>query len=392
LGKYGLFSLKWMLERRVKDPLARSFLSVQTGDHGLPPKLAPFAVQSGVMGHYFNGGFYPLGGGMAIPLALRKALKKSGGEIRLRSRVAKILIEDRRAVGVALSDGSTLRARRIFSNADPQQTYGQMIGPEHLSRRLKKKLAKTRYSLPSISLFFAIDCNPRELGMDSGNIWYLKTGDLDRAFDRAHSPNLYDEVDEFDGLFVTALSLKDPTQYNGRHHTLEAVTFVGFEAFRAFMGPGREERAAEYLRFKEKIQRMMLKTLEKALPGIGAHIVYVDVGTPVTNAHFVNATDGACYGTEKSRFQMGPFSYSMRSEIENLFLCGASTTAHGVSGAAHSGIDAVAVALECKRKDILRATGQRMRTYSAERPESWPASVRAKIERHRTVTESGALS
>ena len=384
LGKYGLFSLKWMLERRIRDPLARALLSVQAGDHGLPPRLAPFALHCGVMGHYFNGGYYPVGGGMAIPLAMRKTLKKSRGEIRLKSRVQKILLENdrggKKAIGVELSDGTTLRAKRIVSNADPNQTFNFMVGRENLSRSLRKKLDKTRYSMPSISLFFAVDTNPRKFGMDSGNIWYMRDADIDGSYDRALSPKLF-EQDEFEGLFVTALSLKDPTQYNGRHHTLEAVTFVGYEIFKAFENSNPDSRSSEYTQLKEKILKMMIRTLDRAVPGLSKHIVFSELGTPTTNQHFVNATEGACYGTEKSRFQMGPFAYRNRSEIKSLYLCGASTSAHGVSGAANSGIDAAAAALGCRRREILKNNTQKMRTFSAENPQSWSDAIRAKIAR-----------
>ena len=393
LGKYGLFSLKRMLERRIHDPLARAFLAVQAGDHGLPPSLAPFALHCGVMGHYFNGGFYPVGGGTAIPLALRKALKKNGGEIRLKSRVNKILLETRgsrrRAIGVELQDGSTLRSKWVVSNADPRQTYDGMVGREHLSRGLKKKLERTRYSLPSVSLFFAVDVDPRKLGMTSGNVWYMRSEDFDGTYRRARSPDLY-AGEEFEGLFVTALSLKDPTQYDGRHHTLEAVTFVGYEAFRAFENSGPDSRSSDYRRLKEQIHRMMIRTLDRAVPGLSKHIVFSELGTPTTNQHFVNATEGACYGTEKTRSQMGPFSYKNRSEIENLFLCGASTSAHGVSGAANSGIDAAAAALGIRRREVLRNRNQKMRVYPAEDPRAWPTEIREKIARRRAASAAAS--
>lgn len=393
LGKYGLFSLKWMLEKRIRNPVARAMLAIQAGDHGLPPSLAPFGLHCGVMGHYFNGGYYPVGGGISIPLAFRKSLKKLGGEIRLKSRVKKILIEReggrRRAVGVELEDGTTLRARRIVSNADPCQTYIQMVGRENLSRKILGKLDKTRYSLPAISLFFAVDVDVAEFGMDSGNVWYMRDLDFDGSYKRAILPGIVDQ-DEYEGLFVTALSKKDPTQYDGRHHTLEAVTFVGFEAFRAFSGGKSGERSTEYLRLKEKIHRAMIRTLDRAVPGLSKHIVFSELGTPVTSQHFVNATDGACYGTEKSRFQMGPFSFRNRTEIEGLFLAGASTSAHGVSGAAFSGLDAAVAALECKRRDILKDTGQRMRTYSAEDSSTWPEAIRARVARNAARTSAPA--
>lgn len=382
LGRYGLSSLKRVLHKRVKDPLARAMLAIQAGDHGLPPSLAPFAVQAGVMGHYFRGGYYPMGGGISIPLALRKGLKKHGGEIRLKSRVNKIVLEgsSRRVRGVRLSDGTSLTANVVVSNADPQQTFVHMVGEENLSRGLRKKLSRTTYSLPSISLFFAIDVDPRKFGMSSGNIWYMRDTDFDGCYPRAISGEVFNGED-FDGMFVTALSLKDPTQYDGRHHTMEAVTFVGYEAFKQFEGTMYGERSRAYTEFKEKIMRMMLNTLEHAVPGLAKHIVFSEIGTPTTNRHFLNATEGACYGTEKRRSQMGPFSYKNRSEIPGLFLAGASTSAHGVSGAAYSGLDAAAAVLECNRKDILKDTGQRMRTYLADDPSTWPEEIHQKIAR-----------
>ena len=380
LGKYGLLSLKGMLERRIQDPLARALLAVQAGDYGLPPSSAPFGLHCGATGHYFNGGYYPAGGGVSIPQALRKSLKKNGGQILLNSRVETILLNTRgkrQAIGVQLNDGRSLRSRRVISNADPSQTYLKMVGKENLSRRLQKKLTKIRYSLPSLSFFFAVDTDIRALGMDSGNIWYIKDTDFEACYQRAISPKLY-EQDTFDGLFLTAMSLKDPTQFDGRHHTLEAVTFVGYEAFKPFENTDPEHRPKEYLELKQKIYSMMINTLEEAVPGLTKHIVFSEIGTPTTNHHYTNSTEGACYGTEKSRGQMGPFSYRNRSEIENLFLCGASTTSHGVSGAANSGLEVAAAILECRNKDLLKNTGQRMKTYSAESPNTWPDSVKRK--------------
>ena len=81
-GKYGLFSLKRVIDWHIKDPLLKQVLNVQCGDHGLPPALAAFPVHCVAMDHYLEGGFYPMGGGAGIVKALTTAIKKHGGEIR----------------------------------------------------------------------------------------------------------------------------------------------------------------------------------------------------------------------------------------------------------------------------------------------------------------------
>ncbi len=64
------------------------------------------------MTHYFDGGWYPRGGGAAIPRAFLRAFKRAGGALRTRARVERILLDrgGRRAVGVRLSHGTEVRA------------------------------------------------------------------------------------------------------------------------------------------------------------------------------------------------------------------------------------------------------------------------------------------
>src|ERR1022692_816063 len=44
MGKYGLFSLKRVIDWHIKDPLLKAVLNIQCGDHGLPPFKASFPI------------------------------------------------------------------------------------------------------------------------------------------------------------------------------------------------------------------------------------------------------------------------------------------------------------------------------------------------------------
>ncbi len=150
MGRYGLFSLKRTLDARMSDPLLKTFLSIQCGDHGLPPSRTPFALHAAVTGHYLEGGYYPKGGGRAIPRAFVRALRKHHGQILLSTSVEKILTEKnnkgRFAIGVRLADGTELRAKKIISNASPKITYEQLIGREYLSKKLQRQLDEFTYT------------------------------------------------------------------------------------------------------------------------------------------------------------------------------------------------------------------------------------------------------
>lgn len=369
MGRYSIYSLEHILHKFISDPLLRAFLSIQCGDHGLPPSRIPFVMHVSVAGHYINGGYYPRGGAKAIPEALIRGLHRAGGDIRLSAPVDKIIVEKRGsrryAIGVRLAGGAELRASRIISNASPDITYGLLVGHEYLSRRLRRKLDRTTYSIAALSLFLVTDLDLTSMGMDSGNYWYVPTDDFESVFTRAQDPQSID--DEFPGVFFGVTSLKDPGAFKNGQHTIEAVRFITYEAFSAYKGSTSGKRPKEYLKLKEKLAAAMIKSIELIIPGICDHILFCELGTPLTNEHYVRSTQGACYGTEKRLRQIGPFAFKQISEINNLYLCGASIL-HGVSGAAMSGLMLAAAILDCRPSELLRDRGQRLRILSPTQP------------------------
>ncbi len=368
VGRYGLFSLQYLLDGFIKDKALKAMLSIQCGDQGMSPAKTMFMLHAGVSRHYEHGGYYPKGGGNALAQALVKRLRMHGGRVKRGKKIDQILVERsgsrRRAIGIRVGD-KTFRANHIISNADPDNTYLNLVGREHISKRLQKRLAKTKYSTSSLMCFLAVDMDLRQHGMDSGNIWYGTNSDVNELFAAGKDPELYDR-ETFPALFISAPTLKDPTSYDGRHHTLEVIAFVDHQPFAAFKSAKYGENAPEYLKLKARIEDMFLKTLENVIPTIRKHIVFCEVGTPTTIHHYVRSTNGNVYGTEKSYGQIGPMSYRSKSEIENLYLVGASTAAHGVAGAATTGLNAAAKILGCKWREILKDHGQQIKILSAE--------------------------
>lgn len=386
-GKFALFPLKKVVGWHTKDPLLQAVLNIQCGDHGLPPSRACFPVHCSVMDHYFEGGFYPMGGGGGIVKAMTNAVKRHHGEVRVQQKVKKILIENNKAFGVELENGHQILATNIISNADPSITYLNLVGKEYLSKKLIKKLEKTKYSVTSLILFLTLDMDVTQFGIDSGNIWVSKDADIDQHFNDLMTMDIT-QGEEFPALFMSCTTLKDPASFNGRYHNFEVVTYVNYDTIPKFKGEN-DYHSEEYTSFKEKITKKLLNNVEKIIPGAKNHVVQVELGTPMTNEFYVNSTKGNVYGTEKTLRQVGPFSFKNKSEIENLFLCGASTLSHGVSGATHSGVSTAAVILNCEKDDLLQADEtQKIRIYDAEEESTWPDWVHTKrSDKRRTFKE-----
>ncbi len=376
-GKFALFPLKKVIGWHINDPLLKSVLNIQCGDHGLPPNRACFPVHCSVMSHYFDGGFYPMGGGGGIVKAMTNGVKRNGGEIRVKQDVVKILVENKKAIGIQLKNGEKILAKNIVSNADPSITYLNLIGKEHLSSKLINKLEKTKYSVTSLILFLTLDMDVTKFGIDSGNIWMMKDENDDANFDDLMNNDIA-EGDSFPAVFISCTTIKDPVSFNGRYHNFEVVTYVNYDKMDDFNGL-EDYHNEHYKTFKLKVINKLMNNIEKIIPNAKQNIVQVELGTPKTNEFYVNSTRGNVYGTEKTLNQVGPFSYKNKAEIENLYLCGASTLSHGVGGATHSGVAAAATILNCKPSDLLiEDPNQSLRIYDAENPETWPNWVNTK--------------
>ena len=385
--------LKWMrasgadlINSHVSDPFLRGVLAGQAGDHGLPPSQVSAFMLAGITNHYLDGGYYPLGGSFSIPRAFVKALKRAGGEIRLQCRVKRILVEQKKVIGVELDTGEEIRAEVVISNADPEVTFGQLIGRDKLSSRLKRKIDSLQYSTSCLSLFFATDMDMRSAGLDSGNFWFYDHSDLDKIYsDGLTKAMLQNETPP--GMFLTVTTLKDPSKMHSGHHTCESFAFVGYDAFEKWAHTSYGARPADYAAMKEDLAWRMVRGLEKHIPGLSKHIVFSSLGTPLTNEHYLNATRGNLYGIAKSPSQVGPWAFQPRTEFSGLFLCGASTLSHGVAGVTASGIDAAKAVLNCHRNELFTQNGASLTFLPSEDISQWPEYLRKKMEKGEVANE-----
>ncbi len=388
--RYGLRPLSSVLDRFLHNPLLKAILSIQAGDHGMAPSRAPTALHAGVLGYYMNGACYPRGGACSIGAAFIKGLREHGGEIFLRQEVTRILVEQGRAIGVRLADGTEVRADAVVSNADPGVTWGRLVAPEDISAQLRRRVAGTRYSVSTLSLFCAVDMDLRAAGLDSGNCWFSRSFDIEAVYDYGNAERIAPE-DVVPGLFLSATTLKDPGLRRDRIHTVEVMSLASYEAFRRWEGrsPGDDDG---YHELKDAVTERILDAIECFVPGFRDRIVFKALGTPLTNHRFVASTHGGIYGTEKTLRNLGPFSYPVSTEIAGLFECGASTLSPGVMGVTGSGLAAARAVLGCSFDELLTARGQELRIYPCEHPESWPAEVRAPLAADEAPPQSASAA
>ncbi len=368
LVRWGLSTQQALLDKTIRDPLLRAFLTAQNGDHGLSPARASMPVHACTVSHYANGAYYPRGGAKSMTRAFIRAIRRGGGAIQLRAKVTQILLDGSRVRGVELASGERILAKNVVSNADPRVTYSQLL-PFGACPKEQSKTRRMQYSASVVSVFAAVEMDLRGRGYDSGNYWYYRTADVARAYERAQEALPSDEVES---LFLAIPTLKDPGRARRGHHTIEMFSFVPYAPFEPWRGTTQGQRGSDYEALKERLGDRVIAAAERVIPGISKAIVLRSVATPLTNGFYCEAPFGACYGTAKSPLQVGAFSFKTRSEIDGLHLCGASTLSHGVAGASISGLMAAQQILGIKSRDeLLGPPDGSLRVFPAEHPEEW---------------------
>lgn len=84
-----------------------------------------------------------VGGSHALAHALWESFAHAGGRVFLKHGIKRIVVDDGKAVGVMLEDGSLVRARHLVaSSISLEQTFLSMVGTEQLSAPLKREVSR----------------------------------------------------------------------------------------------------------------------------------------------------------------------------------------------------------------------------------------------------------
>lgn len=308
---------------------AQAVILAENGDYTWPPHRTPTAMHAGFLHHYLQAGaYYPRGGGQVIGAHLTDVVQTHGGRVRTKARVERILVEDGRAVGVRLRGGEQIRAEAVVSAADFKRTWTDLVGDEHLTRRLRRRLKSLEMTLPMFAVYVALDVDLRE--RDTPPLaWVWPTNDVDGYYREVAAGRCPERMP----VGISCPTAKDPAGTHSAppgYSTLELVSWAPKE--HAFWnvttdpgegdGYGRDER---YLALKEELTQRVLDTAELMIPDLRERMVFCEASTPITQERFTLSTAGSCYGIAPLLRNLGPFRPRVRTHIPGLFLAGGST-------------------------------------------------------------------
>jgi phytoene dehydrogenase-like protein len=265
---------------RFADPLLRrAFRNIFFQDpEGFP--LLPYLFNMAAA-HHGNAGF-PQGGSLGLARSIEDRYLSLGGAIDYRARVASILVEDGRAIGVRLKNGACFYADHVVSACDGHTTIYELLdgrgaGPR-IERLYEGLLNRPGVLFPAVvSAFVGVegDLDPGE----AHSTTYLLTGE---------------EAAELPGSLQNSLVVQQRSRYcdvfapPGRSviHCTYFSDFAYWQTLRA-----RDRR--EYRARKQRVARFVRLFLERRHPGLGRRIDLVDVASPATTKRYTGNFNGS---------------------------------------------------------------------------------------------------
>ncbi len=149
-----------LVAQHIRDPKAHQVVNALIGYISDGSEVLTCGQMVPIFGYYFHGGTYPAGGSGRFADVLVEAIEARGGEVRLKTRVAGIAIEDGRAAGLVLGDGTRIKAKAVVSNADMKRTFLDLVEARHLPADFRARIAAAEPANSAFMVHLGVDFVP----------------------------------------------------------------------------------------------------------------------------------------------------------------------------------------------------------------------------------------
>jgi len=224
-----------------------------------------------------------------------------GGQIQYRSKVEKIIVEDDKAVGVVLKDGSEYRADVVVSAADGRSTIFDLLGGQFIDDKIKKRYESWKTYDPMIAVSLGVA----------------------RTFDEDASLNAFMQKEpiilsdrEVPLVYLRIFNHSDVFAPEGK-----SVIQVILETEWDYWKNLRENRE-QYEIEKNRLAQDVIRRLENIYPGIAGQVEKIDVSTPYTTWRYTLNDRGSPMGWLMTKSTIMEQIPRTLPGLENFFMAG----------------------------------------------------------------------
>jgi phytoene dehydrogenase-like protein len=149
-----------LAEEEFRGAGAARLLAGHAAHADLAPEVPPSAAFAWVLASLGQEHGFPTAerGASRLVGALVQRLRSRGGTLRCDAPVARVVVRDRTATGVALAGGERIAARRaVLADVGAPALYRDLVGPEHLPAGVLADIARFHYDWATVKVDWALD-------------------------------------------------------------------------------------------------------------------------------------------------------------------------------------------------------------------------------------------
>jgi phytoene desaturase len=311
-----------LLNQWISNPFLKTLFSIRSSYALLPPEEISVAGMAGIEMSYFNYGVSCIEGRVEdLPLALEGALGKKGGQILKGHEVKKILMDQKKAVGVKLKDDQEITGRVIVSDMDAYATFVDLVGEDALPRGFLSKLKGMKPSLSYFILYLGIEGQLDELSVSNNEVFF--DPHLLKEYQALYDNRIPDEASFY--LLV-------PSKVNPSHAPKGKSTLcLSYKVPYALSADWGKE-------IKSNLYQRLITKASAFIPDLKRRIIVSADTTPKTIEGWTHNRWGAAYGWAQIPSQSGIHRLQRTTPVQNLYLTGHWTSpGGGIAGVVASG-------------------------------------------------------
>jgi len=229
LGRILLTNVHDLLDDELTDPLLKGALAFDATLGGWlgprsPNSVLPWLVRlSGQTAGVQGALGLPKGGMPALGAAMARAAEAKGVTLRCNARVARIMVEGERVVGVRLEGGEELRAGRVVSSVAPKTTLLTLVGPAHLDAGLTTRARHQKARGGAAKLHLTLRGAPDFKGANLKD--RLVIAGSEHEVERAFNPVKYGRVPDRPAMEIMFPTAHEPSP-DGTHRLSAIAQFA----------------------------------------------------------------------------------------------------------------------------------------------------------------------
>lgn len=266
--EYGSMDLQEMAGRFKHPALKALFTDYMPKEYTAVSFLVSYAsIASG-------NGELPMGGSLAMANRMVKRFQQLGGKLYCNTPVSRILIKDKKAIGIETADKRTVLADYVISSVDTMEMFEKLIGKKYMDAKWKA-CYEDQDKYPLFSAVQAAFMVNRQAYDEKGTVFFdcvpFKAG----------------------GKMVNRISVKSYEYEPDFAPTGKTVLQVNIPQFDQEYLYWKGLSGEEYEHQKEATVRAIEERLLTQFPGLQGHMEFLDCWTPVTYNRYCNAYHGA---------------------------------------------------------------------------------------------------